>query len=148
MLLRNDTNNKNNKYSLSFYYNFLYLGKYQDFLFFSNSHYSDVGSIGLIFHFLIFSSPVHTFGLFFIFNFEDIFSSLSLKFLTTFCMYMSLFTISQGFFLHLNIPFLTASSSNLMHEYILLSIMEINCFSIPCTAPVSSVFPVCVCVCV
>lgn len=24
--------------------------------------------------------------------------------------------------------------------------MEINCFSIPCTAPVSSAFPVCVCV--
>lgn len=43
MLLKNDNSNKN-KYSFDFYYNFLYSGKSQCFLFFFLNCYSDVGS--------------------------------------------------------------------------------------------------------
>lgn len=100
MLLKNDNSNKN-KYSFDFYYNFLYSGKSQCFLFFFLNCYSDVGSWGSVFHFL-------TFDVLFIplpCSLSWCLLNLTLKFSTVLCMCMSFFKFLRAL-LHLNILFL------------------------------------------
>ena len=135
MLLKHDNSNKN-KYSFDFYYNFLYSGKSQDFLFFLNSCYSDLGSGNSSFIFLTFGLlliPLAHFLSWYFFNFTFKIFYYILNVYVLIYNFSELFCIWIFFFLH---------------EHILLFIMEIKPSSVPCTAPVSSAFPVCVCACV
>ena len=135
MLLKHDNSNKN-KYSFDFYYNFLYSGKSQDFLFFLNSCYSDLGSGNSSFIFLTFGLlliPLAHFLSWYFFNFTFKIFYYILNVYVLIYNFSELFCIWIFFFLH---------------EHILLFIMEIKPSSVPCTAPVSSAFPVCVCMCI
>lgn len=134
MLLKNDNSNKS-KYSFDFYYNFLYSGRSQGFLFFPEL----LLGCGLLRISLSFSYLLMSCSYFCLVFHLDIFLTLPLKFSTVFCTYMSSFITSQSFFA-------LEYSFSCMNTACSLQ-WELNLLLFPSCSCSLCIFSLCACVC-